>query len=331
MQWFAKKAPSLMKQPPKPLQPPKTLVLSGGGVKGISFIGCVRNLEDRGLLKGVHNLIGTSFGSLVCYMLALGMSSEDMLALVLESLDVDNPPKAPARRDHKSCLYSIIRCIESSGFDDGTHLETCIKRPLIERHERSDISFLEFAKLTGKNLVIIGSNITLAASERFSLETTPDMSVIRALRVSTSIPLLFEPVVIDRNVYMDGALFKNFALDLALHSSVDDVVGLLIEDELEHAENNNNNLSILYVAKLLVYAMLKRLNHLDATEVPPNVKIVRINSAELLDAVLSKEKREKSASTVAAFYSMDTMSFLLTLEEAEAMMRFGFDKMADVR
>jgi predicted acylesterase/phospholipase RssA len=365
MQWFSKRMPFLgskAKPPPLAAPPPitnrevlvsspspvlkssaiessslspRTLVLSGGGVKGISFIGCIQNLEQRGLLSNVHNLIGTSFGSLVCYMLALGMSSDDMLSLVFESLGVCMGDEGQQKRPGKSCLYSIISCIESAGFDDGSHLEMCIKRPLIERHERTDISFLEFAKLTGKNLVIIGSNITRATSEQFSLESTPDMSVIRALRVSTSIPLLFEPVVMNNDVYMDGALFKNFALDLVKNIALDNVVGLLIEDDMdaERVSDDKQSLSIIFVARMLIYSMLKRLNRFDVSNdtLPKNVKIVKINSTEMLDRVISKERREKTSSTIAAFYSLDTMSFVLTMEEALAMMKFGFDKMSDLQ
>lgn len=55
---------------------PFTLVLSGGGMKGLAHIGVLRALEERGLTPSL--VIGTSIGSLVGATWANGMSSADM-------------------------------------------------------------------------------------------------------------------------------------------------------------------------------------------------------------------------------------------------------------
>ena len=45
------------------------LVFSGGGIKGISYIGIIKYLEDEDLLKNINTIVGTSIGSV------LGLSS----------------------------------------------------------------------------------------------------------------------------------------------------------------------------------------------------------------------------------------------------------------
>lgn len=55
---------------------PFTLVLSGGGMKGLAHIGVLRALEERGLTPSL--VIGTSIGSLVGATWASGLSSADM-------------------------------------------------------------------------------------------------------------------------------------------------------------------------------------------------------------------------------------------------------------
>ena len=55
---------------------PFTLVLSGGGMKGLAHIGVLRALEERGLTPSL--VIGTSIGSLVGATWASGMSSMEM-------------------------------------------------------------------------------------------------------------------------------------------------------------------------------------------------------------------------------------------------------------
>ena len=46
-----------------------TLVLSGGSSKGIIILGCIQYLVDNYLLKGIETYIGTSVGSIICFLL----------------------------------------------------------------------------------------------------------------------------------------------------------------------------------------------------------------------------------------------------------------------
>ena len=55
---------------------PFTLVLSGGGLKGLAHIGVLRALEERGLQPGL--VVGSSMGSLIAAAWASGMSIPEM-------------------------------------------------------------------------------------------------------------------------------------------------------------------------------------------------------------------------------------------------------------
>lgn len=57
---------------------PFTLVLSGGGMKGLAHIGVLRALHERGLVPSL--VVGTSMGSLVGATWATGMGPEEMTA-----------------------------------------------------------------------------------------------------------------------------------------------------------------------------------------------------------------------------------------------------------
>ena len=56
---------------------PFTLVLSGGGLKGLAHIGVLRALEERGLSPSM--VVGTSMGSLVAAAWASGMPLGEMM------------------------------------------------------------------------------------------------------------------------------------------------------------------------------------------------------------------------------------------------------------
>ena len=65
-----------------PIAGPFTLVLSGGGLKGLAHIGVFRALEARGLRPSL--VVGSSMGSLVAAAWATGMSLDEMTRHGLE-------------------------------------------------------------------------------------------------------------------------------------------------------------------------------------------------------------------------------------------------------
>ncbi|WCH23601.1 patatin-like phospholipase family protein [Aeromonas salmonicida] len=63
-------------------RPPITsLVLSGGGAKGGSYPGCVRELEAQGKLEGIRTISGSSAGAITAALLASGMNASEFKAL----------------------------------------------------------------------------------------------------------------------------------------------------------------------------------------------------------------------------------------------------------
>ena len=54
------------------------LVLSGGSIRGVAHIGMLKSLEKHGLLDDIQVAVGTSAGSIVASMFALGYSPDEM-------------------------------------------------------------------------------------------------------------------------------------------------------------------------------------------------------------------------------------------------------------
>ena len=49
-----------------------TLVLPGGGIKGLILLGGVQYLIDNYYMKNIKNFVGTSIGSIIGYLLIIG-------------------------------------------------------------------------------------------------------------------------------------------------------------------------------------------------------------------------------------------------------------------
>ena len=90
----------------------KNLVISGGGLKGISLIGVYKALYEHGLLEGIQNYIGTSIGSLFISLLYIGYTCDEFekLALQLDFTKLRNVDED-----------SILGFMDSFGIDNGNN------------------------------------------------------------------------------------------------------------------------------------------------------------------------------------------------------------------
>ncbi|MGN7380945.1 patatin-like phospholipase family protein [Paenibacillus sp. SAFN-117] len=197
-------------------------VFEGGGVKAIGLAGAVSEAERRGVT--FHQLAGTSSGSIVAALLAAGYKGEEMKQIILSTPFISFLKK--------SWLHQIrwigpaIRLFVKKGLYSGEELEYWIYKLLQAKGIRT------FADLPYNRLKIIASDISLGRLlvlpddiSRYGIDPHK-FTVAKAIRMSTSIPYFFDPVIIrkryprkkkekftDQFVYIvDGGLLSNFPL-----------------------------------------------------------------------------------------------------------------------
>ena len=54
------------------------IVFSGGGIKGLIFIGCLKYLEENNLLKNIKAISGTSIGGVFSFLLNIGVIQDTL-------------------------------------------------------------------------------------------------------------------------------------------------------------------------------------------------------------------------------------------------------------
>jgi patatin-like phospholipase/acyl hydrolase len=189
----------------------KNLVLSGGAFNAFAFLGCIQLLEERKLVKKLDTIIGSSAGAILGFCLALGYKAAEIYDIILQESH-SSTPNHEAAQDIIS-LEAILSIGNNYGIDDGSRIEMIARKILFRKLQVEDTTFLEFAKKSGTNLIITGTNITKQKTEYFSVETTPAMSVITAIRITTSVPIVFHPVRFQDSLYIDGGIFNNFPME----------------------------------------------------------------------------------------------------------------------
>jgi len=180
------------------------LCFSGGGIKGLSFIGALIKMiqEDYLDLDNIDTFCGTSIGSMIAFLLNIGLTTNEIKEFVLAF--------------NFSKLNGEIDCInffENYGINNGDRIKLIFTKFIERKFEKKDITFKELYDITKKKLIIVGTNLTEGKEVVFNIDTTPDFSVIMAIRISMSVPVIFTPVKLDGIVYVDGAIVNNFPIN----------------------------------------------------------------------------------------------------------------------
>lgn len=179
------------------------LVISGGSVKIVAIIGCLKYLEENGFLRLVQTFVGTSAGAILCLAMTLGFNTDEIVEFLqkdvyeakLHCLDLDQ-------------LYTL-NFMESWGLDSGKTLTALLEALLKKKGLTPNTTFMDLAKCTGKHLVVCVANLSKSETEYFSVDSYPNVPVVEAVRMSCSLPFLFTPVLFNECYYVDGGIYES--------------------------------------------------------------------------------------------------------------------------
>ncbi len=196
------------------------LVMSGGGAKGLSHIGVIKALEDNGV--PIDYVAGTSMGSIIAGLYAIGLSTDEMIALV-------KTPEFHAWYDGKGEkeYYSYIY----SGYPTSAMISIGLKWDKDE-NGKAKVKFLLPTSLIppfsmDMACVEIFANASAAADYDFDNLMVPFFCIASdvlhkeaivmekgdlgsAIRASMTFPAYFKPIEIDSLVLFDGGFYNNF-------------------------------------------------------------------------------------------------------------------------
>ena len=202
-----------------------SIVLSGGSLWTISAIGALKRLhEDQNIGSTVKNFVGTSAGAIICTCLTIGYTPQECYDFLMNEY-VD---KYPITFDPLEALEML----DTYGLTSAKPLDILLDLIFKKKNISQDITFLELAKLTGKNLVICVSNVNHARSEFWCVDETPGIPVKVALRATCSIPLIITPVTYKGNIYCDGCIYNNFPITYFKENLLKDIFAVRITDFL---------------------------------------------------------------------------------------------------
>ena len=195
----------------------ENLVFEGGGVKGIAYAGAISVLEQKGIMRDIRRVAGTSAGAIMATFLALGASGAQ-IEQILHDTRFSTFEDASL-----GLIRNTWRLLHRYGWYKGDAFSEWAKKQIAALGGDADITFAMLAsnakEQPGKcrDLYMIGTDLSAQRATVYSSEHTPGMPVRQALRISMSLPLVFASITEDHDVRVDGGLSWNYPIDLFDH------------------------------------------------------------------------------------------------------------------
>tara|TARA_Y100000768_G_scaffold388267_1_gene383157 strand:+ start:22336 stop:23190 length:855 start_codon:yes stop_codon:yes gene_type:complete len=179
----------------------KNLIIPGGGIYGILIVGILKNLEIYGLLKDIKSYLGTSAGSIICFLLVIGYSIDEIY-IFLNNFNFNLITKFNTN--------NIINNLTNNyGISNTNNLKIILKNFLIEKNINPDITFEELYKIFPIDFTINIACINDTKILFCNYKNTPNLKIVDIITISCSIPIIFEPSIIDGKYYVDGGLYNS--------------------------------------------------------------------------------------------------------------------------
>lgn len=212
-------------------RPKVGLVLSGGGAVGLAHIGVIKVLEEAGI--PIDYVAGTSMGSIVGGMFAMGYTAAEMEKIVKEmdweSMLTDVVPRNDMTFEYKEQLekYFYDFPIDRGklqlpiGLVSGTNISNKLAGLTWPAYKIKLFSQLPRPFLCIGADVVTGQEVVLSSGNLHD-----------ALRASMAIPTVFTPMEVNGNLLIDGGFINNFPADHLKKMGADIIIGVDVQREL---------------------------------------------------------------------------------------------------
>lgn len=191
----------------------KNIVFEGGGVKGIAYLGAMEVFNEKGILPAIERVGGTSAGAIYAVATGLNYSVEEVQDIIW-NMDFNK-----FMDDSWGVIRNSNRLLNQFGWFKGDFFLNWMKDIIKKKTGSATTTFAQLESMKKdkgfKSVYLVGCNLSTGFSEVYSAETTPDMAICDAVRISMSIPVFFASVKASNgDILVDGGTVRNYPVKL---------------------------------------------------------------------------------------------------------------------
>ena len=212
-----------------------TLILSGGGARGIAYAGVLKKIDELknenkyNVEININEILGVSVGSIFGFLYSVGYSGKEI---------VDEIYKMKTKRLQN---FKIVNLLTEWGLDNGDTIIEWITDLCKAKDINHMITFTELYRMRGINLRIGVTNLSKYKFEIFDKTTNGETSILRIIRLSFSLPLIYTKAEFSNSLYSDGGIINNYPIHF-YKDSLDSVLGIKLVSEGETEDDISINI-----------------------------------------------------------------------------------------
>jgi len=217
-------------------EPKVGLVLSGGGAKGFAHIGALKVIDSLGIK--IDYVAGTSMGAIIGSLYASGYSGkqlEDLFNTIdFNELINDEFPRSSkpfyerenAQKYAVSIPFDNFKINLPSGLSRGQNVYNLLYQLMLPVSKIRDFDHLPIPFFCIATNIETGESIVM--DEGYLAE---------AVTASGALPSLFQPVMINDTILLDGGVTNNFPVEELRAKGMDIIIGVDVQDALKDRES----------------------------------------------------------------------------------------------
>ena len=197
------------------------LALGSGSAKGLSHIGVIKLLEEMDIK--IDYVAGSSIGAMIGGAYAAGVSINEIEDIALKT-------------DLASSVKYFLPTISKSGLISGTKV-TEFLRDIVGDIKIENLKIPFTATATD---ILTGQEVNFSNGR-----------LVEAIRTSISVPIIFQPVIYDDKILVDGGLANPLPINVAREMGAEFIIAVNVMPSLDRTntgkrkENTNRQISAL--------------------------------------------------------------------------------------
>jgi NTE family protein len=244
--------------------PIKHLVISGGGPTLVQALGAIQYVEQQKFIdiSNIETIYGTSAGAILGTLICLKFDWETINDYII---------KRPWHEVFPINVQKIFEAYTKKGIFDISTVEKIFKPLFSAKDLTLDINLQDFYNYSKIELHFFAFDINDFKIEDISYKTHPNISVITALQMTCSLPVLVAPVCIDNKCYIDGGIVCNYPLNKCLELyNEDEILGIKNQYDKNDSNRVDSNSTMLDFLMSFVFKMIQNMDTGDKQTVIKN-------------------------------------------------------------
>ena len=263
------------------------LVISGGGQTGFTFYGVLREAAKQGFwdIQNIKSMYGTSVGTFISVILCLKYDWETIDTYLINR---------PWNNVFKVDIYTVLQAFEKRGVFGIDVMEKMLGPLLAGKDISTDVTMKEFYEITGIDLYFFVTELNTFKLCKMSHHTHPDWRVIDAVYASSTLPIIFAPLIKGGECYVDGGVMCSYPMKACLEAGNAPETILGIKKFFDGTELVSETSSLFDYLLIILKNVIALLNGYESGLIPNEILLNGDHTTieNMLSLASSREERE---------------------------------------